>query len=721
MYADDGTHFSRTRGGIQQAIHATSDFASATGVIIKPEKSYCYLTKNGPPITIRKYTSRGFEYSNMKELSKSVYYKHLGNVQNAEGGQTIKDIPLHDGSTHTGIYNKIKRHINTLLSRNITAAGTMQVLNLVLEKQITYPMQFANIPEKEIEKLQKLINKIIRAKVKIPRHITTETFFMHGTIGGLGETKIDDLININKLIILIQCLNGKGKMRIILQGALERLADYARISTCPLTTRCTHYTNRPKNMWLYEVKVWMEKHNFTLAKPNDDINHKQKHKIMDICTRKKEGKDIWEWTNNIHIKYITDIIHEDGSIRTQLLETLNEDIKSSIKGQLADWIQTNKHSKWPQHGKIRVGSYIQHKTTRHKGLVTQILTGKRKLQLQIYHKKRNGWHPTQRYQTCRIKSCTELKCTPSNSTPQIHLNDIILTQNSDTDSETDQPQEEEQHTTKPPPFMGQITAAPDMLQELTNLGFDENAVVEGVSDGSVKDISYRGTWAWALLYRDHRNLPQLWGIEAIGKDNVSKIEQTKCLDTSEIHSYRMEALGILAGLMFLRYAIEWKGKVIWHTDSQAVIDTYNGKLNHLTPGKWAVQRDKDIFDAMLYQKTWWKDRFQLEKVESHVDKKKDEYGNKRIPTPIEHMNIYADWLAESAYHQKIPIFNPRLLQRTDKWTIYKMVQGQQIELTDNWRKQIKEEIQICVNNRLWFFCGVLFLLIVLCLYTFVHQ
>ena len=94
--------------------------------------------------------------------------------------------------------------------------------------------------------------------------------------------------------------------------------------------------------------------------------------------------------------------------------------------------------------------------------------------------------------------------------------------------------------------------------------------------------------------------------------------------------------------MFLRYAIEWKGKVIWHTDSQAVIDTYNGKLNHLTPGKWAVQRDKDIFDAMLYQKTWWKDRFQLEKVESHVDKKKDEYGNKRIPTPIEHMNIYAD-------------------------------------------------------------------------------
>ena len=237
-----------------------------------------------------------------------------------------------------------------------------------------------------------------------------------------------------------------------------------------------------------------------------------------------------------------------------------------------------------------------------------------------------------------------------------------------------------------------------MLQELTNLGFDENAVVEGASDGSVKDISYRGTWAWALLYRDNRNLPQLWGIEAIGKDNVSKIEQTKCLDTSEIHSYRMEALGILAGLMFLRYAIEWKGKVIWHTDSQAVIDTYNGKLNHLTPGKWAVQRDKDIFDAMLYQKTWWKDRFQLEKVESHVDKKKDEYGNKRIPTPIEHMNIYADWLAESAYHQKIPIFNPRLLQRTDKWTIYKMVQGQQIELTDNWRKQIKEEIQMEITK-----------------------
>ena len=42
IYADDGTYFQQTRKGAQQIVDAISTFATATGIIIKPEKSYIY-------------------------------------------------------------------------------------------------------------------------------------------------------------------------------------------------------------------------------------------------------------------------------------------------------------------------------------------------------------------------------------------------------------------------------------------------------------------------------------------------------------------------------------------------------------------------------------------------------------------------------------------------------------------------------------------------------
>ena len=44
--------------------------------------------------------------------------------------------------------------------------------------------------------------------------------------------------------------------------------------------------------------------------------------------------------------------------------------------------------------------------------------------------------------------------------------------------------------------------------------------------------------------------------------------------TEEVHSYRMEALGLLSGLMHLRTVVKWEGTIEWHMDSKLVIDTY---------------------------------------------------------------------------------------------------------------------------------------------------
>jgi len=120
------------------------------------------------------------------------------------------------------------------------------------------------------------------------------------------------------------------------------------------------------------------------------------------------------------------------------------------------------------------------------------------------------------------------------------------------------------------------------------------------------------------------------------------------LPTQEVHSYRMEALGLLSVLTYLRKEIRWKGKIEWHIDSQSVIDTFR-VCEKLSKSSWHKQRDKDIWTSLQLEKMHWQGRIKITHVESHVDKKKDADGNKRIPTSIQQMNIYVGGLADEAY------------------------------------------------------------------------
>jgi len=68
IYADDATYMSRTRSGGQTLTTVVSDFASCTGTIIKPEKSYTYATKIIEPLKVRMYinTKEKFRTYNLK-------------------------------------------------------------------------------------------------------------------------------------------------------------------------------------------------------------------------------------------------------------------------------------------------------------------------------------------------------------------------------------------------------------------------------------------------------------------------------------------------------------------------------------------------------------------------------------------------------------------------------------------------------------------------------
>ena len=138
-------------------------------------------------------------------------------------------------------------------------------------------------------------------------------------------------------------------------------------------------------------------------------------------------------------------------------------------------------------------------------------------------------------------------------------------------------------------------------------------IIHGVSDGSVRESQEEGTFAWALLNKKDDDTYEPMGVSAQGWEGFYCTK----LPTQEVHSYRMEALGLLSVLTYLRKEIRWKGKIEWHIDSQSVIDTFR-VCEKLSKSSWHKQRDKDIWTTLQLEKMHWQGRIKITHVESHV-------------------------------------------------------------------------------------------------------
>ena len=160
----------------------------------------------------------------------------MNNIQNAKGDTPIKSTKMYDESTQDNILTKVTNNMNAANSRNITGAGLVQVLNAVIKNQILYPTTYANTTAEQIEQLEKKIRKTLRCKLKIPNHINNDILYAHEDIGGIGENKLVDTINVNILLLIMKSIRWKGEMFDIIMGALEREKDYANINTNPLGT-----------------------------------------------------------------------------------------------------------------------------------------------------------------------------------------------------------------------------------------------------------------------------------------------------------------------------------------------------------------------------------------------------------------------------------------------------------------------------------------------------
>ena len=93
---------------------------------------------------------------------------------------------------------------------------------------------------------------------------------------------------------------------------------------------------------------------------------------------------------------------------------------------------------------------------------------------------------------------------------------------------------------------------------------------------------------------------------------------------------------------------------------------------------------------LLIEQKHWKNRIYLHHVESHVDKKKDELGNFRIPNSIQNMNIEADKLAEETYYTQGYWLNKKSLKTLMNAQIFM----HNDKITGHWRRQIEEQLRI---------------------------
>ena len=78
---------------------------------------------------------------------------------------------MYDGTEQTNIFEKVKSNMEALMARNFTAGGTLQVLKSVVIRQVLYPVTYSNLNDIEIDKIQRKIQTVVRAKMRIPSRL----------------------------------------------------------------------------------------------------------------------------------------------------------------------------------------------------------------------------------------------------------------------------------------------------------------------------------------------------------------------------------------------------------------------------------------------------------------------------------------------------------------------------------------------------------------------
>ena len=671
IYADDGTYFQTHRKGIQKIMVAIDEFSAAVGIIVKPTKSYTYSTKEMQPITSitwegkEKYQLGKETITKLTQLQETDFFRHLGNIQNAEGTYISKPIQMYDKSESDSLYKKIKNDVKALGSRAITLGGTVQMLHTVLYRRIIYPLTFAAVTEKQVTELQQMITKLIRRKAKLSKRVPSELLFTHENMGGLGLDTVETIVNLEKLFVVKQCLYTESTLKALMLEAIIRMEKYMKHTNCLTATDSTQALIEPQGNWLYGMKKWMEKvgikiHNTTEDRPMTGV--------MNWCTRKTSKQRVWQWARKNKVEQIADILDADLEIRTWMFNKDEKDVEDIMREAIGTW-----KSKGSPHvgdiGSLRQGCWVKNKDQIAK--IQRITADKIKVKIKLgrlgLSKMIDTWHEGDCIEIKsrrKTQACGERKVKDPDNIKEDKEEESIL----------------EPTTNIAGGLINLMVTSPTVLTDLYNIATNPDVTIVIGSDGSVRNSIQMGTFVWTVAIKEN-GIFQPIGLECRGKEYVYGLE------IHENHSYRMESLALLSGLTYFHQELKWKGKLEWYTDAKSVKDTYEGTIEY-TFSKWNKQRDKDVWEAITQLKPIWKDRINLIHVESHMDTKLKKRNIERELSQPELLNIMADKIADAAYTTDMPWLNKKSMALARSTTI-SMFDNM---ITGNWRTEIKEQI-----------------------------
>ena len=110
--------------------------------------------------------------------------------------------------------------------------------------------------------------------------------------------------------------------------------------------------------WLYPLKQWMEQNKIkTMEQPDLEVTPNMGG-IMEACTRKRESRDIWNWAQTHNYEHRDEISNRNGTIRRDVKTKMPNHIKASVTTQ----IKETKSKCYERYCEIRTGDVVRHKT-----------------------------------------------------------------------------------------------------------------------------------------------------------------------------------------------------------------------------------------------------------------------------------------------------------------------------------------------------------------------
>jgi hypothetical protein len=222
------------------------------------------------------------------------------------------------------------------------------------------------------------------------------------------------------------------------------------------------------------------------------------YSIMDMCKRKTQRREIWQFLERKQLKHIEDIMYSDGTIREEIWIDESATLKSSIIPHVIEMTRLQAQSKWPIYKPLEPGRWV--------------MNGNRIGQIQNKHKKKltvMEWKVVDRkYKAHKLKkwkitNVCEAKIRLNEGNKEIvEVNPIRKTSQGSSDSETEiEENDADVERNRKEQNVGLWDLAPGREQylELLDRATDPLESLRGVSDGSVKDNQQGGTFAWAII------------------------------------------------------------------------------------------------------------------------------------------------------------------------------------------------------------------------------